>query len=389
MRLSVGRGPLLDALRGVQRAISRKEMLPILSSALIEGRDGRATVHGTDMNVYTSCSVLADVLEPGSIAAPAAALATLIAELHSEATVTLQGTSKLELHVGVVDADFRAKIACCDPVEYPRPADLGDLLATATMSQEDLRRILDGVAFAVSGDQTRLSLNGVLWERNRRHLVGVATDGHRLSKWTFSEVRMDPTDPAAEERIAQWIVPPRALDAVLPLCGSQISVDLFKHDLRFRSTTEGSIVEVAAIARTIEGPYPAYQQVLPRSTTHQATLDLATMIQTVRRVSTLSSKSTRQIRLSFHSGLLHVSAVNLDLGGEGSDSMAATWLSEAPEYSIGVNAGYLLEILKLVPAPEVRLRFNTPTQAIVIEPFLGEDKKPPVTFILMPLRLSE
>lgn len=391
MIIEMPRGPLLDVLRGAQRGIPSKLTLPILRSALLETCEKGLLVRGTNLDVAVSCIGVCEVIRTGSIVVPAAELATLIAEIPKEGVLRLEGTPDLHLKVSMLDSDFHAKLACIDPSEYPRLPDLDNPMAVAEITQADLQHILDGVGFAVSTDTTRLSINGILWERIRRHLVCVATDGHRLSKAELVGCRVDPTDPTKEEAPSQWIVGTNALSAILPIAGERLEVKLFDQSILFRSSSEGSVAEVEVLARLIDGPYPNYQQVIPKVSARRAILSTDALLHTVRRVATLSPRATKQVVLAFSPSILRVSATNMDLGGEGSDSLPSSFTSTEPEegdFLIGANATFLVQILKLIPTAQVSLKMNKPTQAILIEPVMPEGAKAQAAFILMPLRLA-
>lgn len=385
MRLTIPRGVLLDAIRGAQRAVPRKPSLPILNTVLLDAQD-RLCISGTDLSISATVSVDAQIDAFGRLAIPASTLAELVANL-PEGPVHLEVTD-YHLVVTAQDSPFRGRLAGVDASEYVLPGDLGPILATASISQADLNRIRTDVGFAASSDQTRLSLNGVLWERSRKHLVAVATDGYRLSRIELSQARIDPTEGVAAAE--QWIVPVQALAVMLPLAGQEVTVEMYERDLAFRSATEGSISEARVVSRTVEGPYPNYRQVFPRAFSRTITVPRQELMATVRRVATLASRSTHQVRLSFLEGRLEVTACNMDVGGEGRDSMTAAL--EGDPIEVGFNAVYLLEILGMLSTPTATIRLNEPTQACQISSTPVNPGDPPpdgATFILMPLRLAE
>jgi DNA polymerase-3 subunit beta len=152
-----------------------------------------------------------------------------------------------------------------------------------------------------------------------------------------------------------------------------------ENHLGFRS--EGTQV----YTRLIEGPYPNYEQVIPRENDKFATVDKAAMASALRRMSIVASDQTHRIRLSFGGGTLKFSVQTPDLG-EAQDEMAVTYEGDALE--IGFNAAYLLEVLKYMPTDEVRFTFKAPERATTAEP-VGWDDTAAYLCLVMPLRLVD
>jgi DNA polymerase-3 subunit beta len=135
----------------------------------------------------------------------------------------------------------------------------------------------------------------------------------------------------------------------------------------------------------IEGPYPNYEQVIPRENDKFATVDKAAMAAALRRMSVVASDQTHRIRLAFSGGAVKFSVQTPDLG-EAQDELAVTYEGEPLE--IGFNAMYLLEILKYMPTDEVRLTFKAPERAATVEP-VGWDDPASYMALVMPLRLVD
>jgi DNA polymerase-3 subunit beta len=137
--------------------------------------------------------------------------------------------------------------------------------------------------------------------------------------------------------------------------------------------------------RLIEGPYPNYEQVIPRENDRYATVDRTALAAALRRVVVVASDQTHRVRLGFSSGMLKFSVSTPDLG-EAQDELPVTYDGDALE--IGFNANYLLEILKFMPTDEVRFTFKAPERAATIEP-VGWDDAASYLCLVMPLRLVD
>ena len=235
-----------------------------------------------------------------------------------------------------------------------------------------VHKLVGHVAFAASTEESRPILNGVLWELRPDHMRMVATNGHRLAKMDV---------PATGGSTADLIVPPKALEQIRRLFGAEEALDIARSDNHIGFRADGTLV----FSRLIEGPYPNYEQVIPRENDKFATVDKAAMAAALRRMSVVASDQTHRIRLAFSGGAVKFSVQTPDLG-EAQDELAVTYEGEPLE--IGFNAMYLLEILKYMPTDEVRLTFKAPERAATVEP-VGWDDPASYMALVMPLRLVD
>jgi DNA polymerase-3 subunit beta len=180
---------------------------------------------------------------------------------------------------------------------------------------------------------------------------------------------------------AEFIVPPKALDQVRRLFGPSDELEIARSDnhLGFRSGT------TLVFTRLIEGPYPNYEQVIPRDNDRACTVEKDAMAAALRRVGVVASDQTHRVRLQFTGGALKLSVSTPDLG-EAQDEIAVTY--DGDQLEIGFNANYLLEVLKYMPTDEVRLTFKAAERAATVEP-VGWDDPASYLCLVMPLRLVD
>jgi len=238
----------------------------------------------------------------------------------------------------------------------------------------DLKKLISHTSFAVSTEESRPILNGVLWELKADRMRMVATNGHRLAK-------MELPVTAAGAQTGDLIVPPKALDQIRRLFPAEEELEIARGDnhLGFRSPF------TAVFTRLIEGPYPNYEQVIPKENDKVAIADKASLTQALKRMSVIASDQTHRIRLSFNAGMLKFSVQTPDLG-EAADELPIRF--EGDQLDIGFNASYLLEILRYMPTEEIRLTFKAPERAATVEP---EGWSDPAQYLclVMPLRLMD
>ncbi len=370
MKFTITREQLAEGVSAVSAAVPSKTTLPVLANILLEATKDGLRLSGTDLDIAVSTTVPASVDQEGAITLPARKLQELVRELPSagirfttqgEQRVTIEcGRSKFKL-LGLPREEFPA---------FPQVAFDGAIKTTA----RDLQKLVAHVAFAASTEESRPILNGVLWQLTADRMRMVATNGHRLAK-------MEVPLQGSTAEPAELIVPPKALEQFRKLFSAEDEIEIGRSEnhLGFRSAT------TQVFTRLIEGPYPNYEQVIPRENDKFATVEKATLISALRRMSIVASDQTHRIRMSFGDGSCRLSVTTPDLG-EAQEEITVSY--EGEPLDIGFNANYLLEVLKYMPTEEVRLTFKAPERASTVEP-VGWDDPAVYLTLVMPLRLID
>lgn len=370
MKFTITREKLQEGLVAVAASVPSKTTLPVLSNILVEATRDGLRLSGTDLDIAVSTTIPASVDQEGAITLPARKLVEIVRELPSAA---IRITSSGEQRVAIECGKSKFKLLGLPKEEFPAfPAVKFE--GGWRVSSKDLHKLISHVAFAASTEESRPILNGVLWELKNDRMRMVATNGHRLA-------RMDVPVAGGAGQQADLIVPPKALDQIKRLFAADDEVELAKSDnhLGFRSST------TQVFTRLIEGPYPNYEQVIPRENDKLATADKTALISALRRMSIVASDQTHRIRMAFANASCKLSVQTPDLG-EAQEELAVGY--EGDPLEIGFNALYLLEVLKYMPTDEVRLTFKAPERAATCEP-VGWDDPASYLTLVMPLRLVD
>ncbi len=369
MKLTITREQLQEGLVAVAASVPAKTTLPILSNILLEATRDGIRLSGTDLDIAVSTMVPASVDQEGAITLPARKLVEIVRELPSAAIrLTASGEQRVTIECG----RSRFRLLGLPREEFPAfPAVKFD--AAWRASTKDLHKLITHVAFAASTEESRPILNGVLWELRPERMRMVATNGHRLARMEV------PT--AAGSAQADLIVPPKALEQIRRLFTPDEEVEIARSEnhLGFRTA------KTQVYTRLIEGPYPNYEQVIPRENDKAMTADKAALGAALRRMSIVASDQTHRIRMAFANGTCKLSVQTPDLG-EAQEELTVSY--EGDPLEIGFNASYLLEILKYMPTDEVRMTFKAPERAATCEP-VGWDDPASYLTLVMPLRLVD
>lgn len=369
MKFTITRENLHQGLAAVSATIPTRTTLPVLSNLLLEADADGVRLSGTDLDIAVSLRVPADVEEEGALTVPARKLQELARELPDEpARVSTKG-DRLELTCG--RASFKLNGMPRD--EFPTFPTV-EFEESWKIDGSTLQTLIRQTSFAVSTEESRPILNGVLWQLGEREMRMVATNGHRLAM-----LRLDAEGGSSQQ--SDLIVPPKALNQVERLFAGDDPIEVARSENHLGFRRDGTRV----YTRLIEGPYPNYEQVIPRDNDKFATADKALLAQALRRVAVVASEQTHRVRLSFAPGTLRLSVETPDLG-EAHEEMEIGYDGEGLE--IGFNANYLLEVLRYVPGDEVKITFKAPERAATLEPMeAGEGMD--YLCLVMPLRLLD
>ena len=368
MRFTITRENLQQGLGAVAGSIPSRTTLPVLSNILIEAEDGAVRMSGTDLDTAVSVRVAADVAEPGAITAPAKKLQEIARELPGAVEFTTQGDA-----INIASGRTKYRLNGLPKDEFPAFPKV-DFAESWRVTGTDLQRLISSVSFAASTEETRPILNGVLWQLNEGEMRMVATNGHRLAKMTLPVESAEDAVPPGD-----FIVHPRALAQVQRLFRGDEAVEVGRSEnhIGFRGA------DVQIFTRLIEGPYPNYEQVIPRDNDKHMVADKGALQSAVRRMAIVASDQTHRIRLSLGGPMLRFAVETPDVG-TATEELPVEY--EGDPLEIGFNAQYLLELLRYMPTDEVRMSFKAPERAATMMP-IGNEDTPDYLCLVMPLRL--
>jgi DNA polymerase III subunit beta len=372
MKFAITRENLQAGLAAVAGSVPTRTTLPVLSNLLLEGEDGGVRLSGTDLDTAVSVLIPAEVEEAGALTAPARKLQEIARELSpAPVHVTTEGDT-----IQLVSGRTRFRLNGLPKDEFPAfPQVRFERDSAWKITGAELSLMISHVAFAVSTEETRPILNGVLWQLGEGEMRMVATNGHRLAKMTIAR------EGDAQGAAGDLIVHPRALQQVEKLFKPSDIVEVARSENHLAFQGEG----VQIFTRLIEGPYPNYEQVIPKDNDKTLVVDKASLTGAVRRMAIVASDQTHRIRMSLGGPMVRFSVQTPDLG-EANEEVPVEFSGDPLE--IGFNASYLLELLRYMPTDEVRMSFKAPERAATMEP-IGNEDTPDYFCLVMPLRLLD
>lgn len=370
MKFTVSRTELFTALQKIIGVVPSRSTLQILTNILVYTENDRIQLMGTDLELTMISSAGAEISAEGGVAVPAKILNDVLKELpEEELTISVDDNHR----VTIVSQNGQYKISGESQKEFPNPPNI-DSENEIRVPNKIIRRMVNKTIFATSIDELRPALTGVLFRLNPNNIQMVATDGHRLSNIINNSVNFPKGD-------AQLILPTKALSALL----KNLNDDDF-HTILFNEThVLFNLNNVLIYSRVIVEDYPDFVRAIPQNNTKDLFINTNEVVSSVKRISLFANSITNQIRLSLTENKSVISAEDMDVGGEAKEELACNYTNDSMD--IGYNATYLLDILRHVDTPELKLSLDSAIAGALVYPSeQAEDEE--FLMLIMPVRLN-
>lgn len=376
MELKIGAQELAKALGRSQGIVEKKSTMPILSHVLLEAKNGTELhVSATDLDLAVSSEHRCEVLKDGAVAVSAKHLYEIVRSLPADQAVTLKRASNNYLEVRSGPSEF--KIVGLPAEDFPALPKF-ERVPFVDVEAATVLEMIERTSFAVSSDETRYNLNGVYFEPAADVVRMVATDGHRLSLCE----RAIAGDFGLKRGV---ILPKKGLIELRKLLSEATESGEEKPEAKLGFVENSAIFRrpnVVLVMRLIEGMFPDYRQVIPKAGEKVLTMGRGRFLETLRRISLLSTDKAHAVKLELGKDSLRVLSQNPDLG-EAKEDVPVEYAGEP--LKIGFNARYLMDVLGALRGDDVRLELADDLSPGVLKG--AGDKDQGFTAVVMPMRI--
>ena len=370
MKFIVSSSQLLKQLQVLGGVINSNNTLPILDNFLFEISENQLKVSASDLETTMSAVVTIESDSTGSIAISARLLLDTLKTFPDQPlTFKTEGDSIIE----IISDQGKYDMAYFGGDEFPKSVSLPSPSITVIPSNI-LATAISKTIFAAGNDDLRPVMSGVFFQFSSESLTFVATDAHKLVKYTRTDVTADKT--------AEFIMPKKPLNLLKGVLGGEEDVIIEYNDANAKFTFENFVL----ICRLIDGKYPNYEAVIPKENPNKLTVDRASFQNSVRRVSIFSSKTTHQIRLKMAGTELNISAEDLDFSNKADERLSCDY--QGDDMQIGFNSRFLSEMLSNLTSSEVLIEMSLPNRAGILTPIDGTDEGEKITMLVMPVMLN-
>lgn len=356
MRFKVSSQALKEAVATANAAVATNASLPIIEGLNFELVKGNLTITGTDLQTYIQTSVEVQEEQHGAVVIPAKILLGTLKALPTQ-PITIEVDEKLG--ISIETANGRYALVGEDSEDFPKlPRKEG--LESFNIGADVLAMALSKTTFACSTDELRPAMTAVLIEMKAGGLNFVATDAHKLVKYTVRGLELGELDAT--------ILPPAGpLKSLAGALANEVG------DVEIAFNNQQAFFSFGGqrfIIRQIDAKFPNWESVMPKENDKIATLEHSKVMSSLKRVVTYANKITNQVVLDFSESDLTIASEDIDFSNKASETIGVEFDSSI---RIGFNGKYLLEVLKSFDGEEVNLAMSGPSSAGVISPIEQEE----------------
>lgn len=374
MKFVISSSALLSLLQTTGKVISNKNTLPILDYFLLELRNGELKVTASDLETTLVGSLKVEKIEKeGVIAAPAKLMLDSLKEF-SEQPLTIEANeSTWEIKVSWKSGSLA--IPGTSGLSYPDMPQLGEEQKSITFEVDTLLNGINKTIFATADDELRPVMNGVFISIDPALSTFVATDAHKLVKYSAESENGDVT--------SSFILPKKPanlLKNVLLKEDEPIKVAFDSKNVMF------SLKHHVLICRLIEGNYPNYNAVIPSANPNKVIVDRVELLNGIKRVAVCSNQATNLIKLEISANTINLTAQDLDFSISANESLSCSY--EGDVITIGFKSTFLVEILANIETPSVLIELADSTRAGVYKPVYDDKQGNATLMLLMPMMIN-
>lgn len=376
MKFKVNSRELRDVISRIIGVVPVRTTIPAIENLLLEISKKKLSISATDLEI--SMSTQTDIIEgsDGRITVNAKEFFDIVRNL-DDSEIEVSVDENLKLTLKTKSGSYR--FACTSADEYPTLPTLSENAETSAISSDTLRDVIEKTIFAVSKDEHRRSMNGVLFLFSGKGARIYSTDGHRLVRIEDKALVDKPLKKEAN-------IQEKALSlAAKNFKGASVEITIADEHIRLKSN------DTELITRLIRDPHPDYEAVIPSDIDNNKLMAVnrGELLEKVRRVAILSDSVNHLVKFAVDKDALTISAEDTDRGEMGEERLQVQW-NGGELMNIGFNSTYIAEAMGSIDAQKVRFAFSTSTRAATIKPIAedGKNGTQEILVLVMPLRLN-
>ena len=373
MKFIVSSSLLYKEIQVLGGVINSTNTLPILDNFLFEINNNKLVLSSSDLESTMTSEIEIESNSTDKIAI-SAKLLTDILKTFSEQPLTFIKTDNNTIEISASNGKY--SLAYLNGDEFPKQVEVLDAHETK-INGSDLGIAINSTIFASGTDDLRPVMSGVFFQFNSESLKFVATDAHKLVKFETSKYTAN--------EVSEFIMPKKPLQILKGILQGENSELTIQHN---DSNAKFIFDKSSITCRLIDGKFPNYEAVIPKDNPNVLTIDRQLFLNSARRVSLFSNKTTNQIRLKLAGTLLNISAEDFDFSNKADENLECQYSGD--DIQIGFNSKFLIEMLNNLESDMITLSMSHPNRAGIIRPLNENSKsKESITMLVMPVMLND
>lgn len=371
MKFIVSSSNLLKNVNLISGVINPSNTLPILDNFLFELDGNQLKITGSDLETTISTTVEVESSENAKIAVPSKILSDTLKTFPDQPLTFIQ---KEEGLMEIVSEQGNYQIALESADDYPEAPEVQDPIVSS-MQAGILSEAISKTLFATGNDELRPVMTGVYFQAGKDNFKFVATDAHRLVKYTRKDLK--------SKEATDYIMPKKPLNLLKNiLAGRNENVEIQYN----QNNTRFLFQNIVLTCRLIDGKYPNYDAVIPKENPNVLTINRNLFLTSLRRVALFSNKTTNQVRLKLSGSSLNINAEDLDFSSKAEERLPCDY--NGSDMQIGFNSKFLIEVLNNLQSDDITLEMSEPSRAGIIKPVDGLEEGEEILMLVMPVMLN-
>ena len=370
MKFIISSTELLKNLQILGSILNTNNTLPILDNFLFDIENNTLTITSSDLETSLSSKISIESSISVKIAIPAKLLIDILKSLPDQPLTFSLENNILEINSN----NGKYALSYMNGDEFPKSIIIEDA-SEIIFDSNVLLNIINSTIFASGNDDLRPVMSGVFFQITSENACFVATDAHKLVKYIRNDIK--------SESSVEFIAPNKPLNilkSILPEKKADVKVFYNKTNAIF------SFLNFTLICRLIDGKFPNYEAVIPKENPNILEIDRNQLLNSTKRASIFSSKTTNQVKFEIKGNLLQISAEDLDFNNKAEETLECNYNGE--DIAIGFNSRFIIEMLNNLSSELVKVELSSPNRAGLISPINQNDENNQITMLVMPIMLS-
>tara|TARA_B100000214_G_scaffold41797_1_gene26230 strand:- start:586 stop:1704 length:1119 start_codon:yes stop_codon:yes gene_type:complete len=372
MKFIVSSSLLYKELQNLGGIINTSNTIPILDNFLFNVEKNKLKITSSDLESSMTSEIEIESESTDSIAVSAKLLLDIL-KTFADQPLTFNKSDKNTIEITADNGKY--SLAYIDGGEFPKEIDIQDA-STTEIKANDFLNAINSTIFASGNDDLRPVMSGVFFQFNSDSLKFVATDAHKLVKYERKDYNT--------QNNSEFIMPKKPLQilkGILASIDGKLTIEYNESNAKFQFNNN------VLTCRLIDGKFPNYEAVIPKENPNVLTINREVFLNSVRRVSIFSNKTTHQVRLKIAGTSLNISAEDIDYSNKADENIDCDYKGD--DIQIGFNSKFLIEMLNNLDTEIVTLSMSHPNRAGIIRPENTGNKNEDITMLVMPVMLSD
>ncbi len=372
MKFIVSSSLLYKELQNLGGIINSTNTIPILDNFLFNIDKNKLKITSSDLESSMTSEIEIESESNDNIAVSAKLLLDIL-KTFADQPLTFNKTDKSTIEITADNGKY--SLAYLDGEEFPKEIVIQDASKTE-INASDFLNAINSTIFASGNDDLRPVMSGVFFQFNSDSLKFVATDAHKLVKYERTDYN--------SKNNSEFIMPKKPLQilkGILASVDGKLSIEYNESNAKFNFNKN------TLTCRLIDGKFPNYEAVIPKENPNVLTINREVFLNSVRRVSIFSNKTTHQVRLKIAGTSLNISAEDFDYSNKADENLECDYKGD--DIQIGFNSKFLIEMLNNLDTEIVTLSMSHPNRAGIIRPENTNNKNEDITMLVMPVMLND